>query len=58
MDADAEPVHGMAVNGQGVEHGSKAVGDRTSGAHVRLESPRLLGGGEFFVEEQIHDVFG
>ena len=47
----------MAVTGQGVKHRSECLGDVPSTRKICLERSRLFCGGQFLVEEQIHDVF-
>lgn len=58
MDTDAQPIHGMSVGWQRVEHGSKAFWHPSSGTKVGLERFRLLWRGQFLVEQEVDDVFG
>ena len=58
VDTDTQPVHGVTVGWERVEHGSDAVGYSATSAHVGLEGLGLLWRGQFLVEQQVNDVFG
>ena len=57
VNANAQPIHGVAILRQGGKHSGDAVRNMASGGEVCLEALRLFGGWQLFVEEKIDDVF-
>ena len=57
VNSNTQPIHGMAFFGQGRKDGSDALRNTASGSKFGLEGVRLFSGWEFFVEQEIDDIF-